>query len=223
MKKNIAAIGIIIGALSLTMQAGASIVYSENFNDADFKGSLLDLSRDPVGNVSERWGQDSAYYNINNANGWAFSGGAYLAQRPSNGDQAVLLNENGGIANTVAGLSPNAFYTLSFNYSGDNRPGMTYGLSVDANAGTVVSLSGLSWTSVTPAGHLETVQVQADALGNVALKFYQTTPGGSQASPIIDDVTLSTVPEPTTMIAGALLLLPFGASTLRVLRKHRTA
>jgi hypothetical protein len=31
------------------------------------------------------------------------------------------------------------------------------------------------------------------------------------------------VPEPTTMIAGALLLLPFGASTLRILRKHRTA
>jgi hypothetical protein len=30
------------------------------------------------------------------------------------------------------------------------------------------------------------------------------------------------VPEPTTMIAGALLLLPFGASTLRILRK-RTA
>jgi len=32
-----------------------------------------------------------------------------------------------------------------------------------------------------------------------------------------------TVPEPTTMIAGALLLLPFGASTLRILRKNRTA
>ena len=31
------------------------------------------------------------------------------------------------------------------------------------------------------------------------------------------------VPEPTTMIAGALLLLPFGASTLRILRKTRTA
>jgi F0F1-type ATP synthase assembly protein I len=29
------------------------------------------------------------------------------------------------------------------------------------------------------------------------------------------------VPEPTTMIAGALLLLPFGASTLRILRKSR--
>jgi hypothetical protein len=31
------------------------------------------------------------------------------------------------------------------------------------------------------------------------------------------------VPEPTTMIAGALLLLPFGASMLRMLRKSRMA
>jgi hypothetical protein len=31
------------------------------------------------------------------------------------------------------------------------------------------------------------------------------------------------VPEPTTVIAGALLLLPFGLSTLRVLRKTRRA
>jgi hypothetical protein len=30
------------------------------------------------------------------------------------------------------------------------------------------------------------------------------------------------IPEPTTIIAGALLLLPFGASTLRILRKNRT-
>jgi hypothetical protein len=37
-----------------------------------------------------------------------------------------------------------------------------------------------------------------------------------------DNFQYSMVPEPTTMIAGALLLLPFGASTLRILRK-RTA
>ena len=30
-------------------------------------------------------------------------------------------------------------------------------------------------------------------------------------------------PEPTTMIVGALLLLPFGASALRLLRKSRKA
>ena len=34
---------------------------------------------------------------------------------------------------------------------------------------------------------------------------------------------LAIVPEPTTMIAAALLLLPFGASTLRILRRNRTA
>jgi hypothetical protein len=31
------------------------------------------------------------------------------------------------------------------------------------------------------------------------------------------------VPEPTTIIGGALLLLPFGLSTLRLLRRNRTA
>ena len=34
---------------------------------------------------------------------------------------------------------------------------------------------------------------------------------------------IAPVPEPTTCIAGALLLLPFGASTLRMFRRNRTA
>lgn len=36
-------------------------------------------------------------------------------------------------------------------------------------------------------------------------------------------ISLVAVPEPTTVIAGALLLLPFGASTIRVLRRNRAA
>jgi hypothetical protein len=39
----------------------------------------------------------------------------------------------------------------------------------------------------------------------------------------LDDLSLVAVPEPTTIIAGALLLLPFGASTLRILRRNRMA
>jgi len=52
-------------------------------------------------------------------------------------------------------------------------------------------------------------------------------PGSSYATRIssyqnwID--TTAAVPEPTTMLAGTLLLLPFGASTIRVLRKNRAA
>lgn len=34
---------------------------------------------------------------------------------------------------------------------------------------------------------------------------------------------LAAVPEPTTIISGALLLLPFGASTLRILRRRQVA
>jgi hypothetical protein len=41
------------------------------------------------------------------------------------------------------------------------------------------------------------------------------------ASASFDSITV--IPEPTTMMAGVLLLLPFGASTLRILRKTRTA
>ncbi len=37
------------------------------------------------------------------------------------------------------------------------------------------------------------------------------------------DQLVVVVPEPSTMIAGVLLLLPFGVSTLRTLRKNRTA
>lgn len=33
----------------------------------------------------------------------------------------------------------------------------------------------------------------------------------------------ATIPEPTTIVAGILLLLPFAASTLRILRKTRAA
>jgi len=47
--------------------------------------------------------------------------------------------------------------------------------------------------------------------------------GGSITYQITPQVHNVVVPEPTTMIAGALLLLPFGASTLRILRKQNRA
>ncbi len=40
---------------------------------------------------------------------------------------------------------------------------------------------------------------------------------------VLELTPASAVPEASTMIAGALLLLPFGASTLRILRRNRMA
>jgi hypothetical protein len=38
-----------------------------------------------------------------------------------------------------------------------------------------------------------------------------------------DQLVMTAVPEPTTIISGVLMLLPFGASTLRILRRNRAA
>ena len=46
---------------------------------------------------------------------------------------------------------------------------------------------------------------------------------GPNGGAMIDRMVLTVVPEPGTVIAGALLLLPFALSTLRVLRRNRAA
>jgi len=68
------------------------------------------------------------------------------------------------------------------------------------------------------------------AYGVIALNLYSQTQVGNNLPVTINGTTyyasqdqLAIVPEPTTMIAAALLLLPFGASTLRILRRNRMA
>ena len=76
------------------------------------------------------------------------------------------------------------------------------------------------------AGNLSLLQVEADSLGAygvVALNLFTggnntpQNPGGFNQ----DQLGLVPVPEASTMIAGALLLLPLGASALRIVRRGR--
>ena len=68
----------------------------------------------------------------------------------------------------------------------------------------------------------------------ISLRVGYASPGDN-FNGYVDDVTIgtaagtttydfepSTVPEPTTIIAGASMLLPFGASALRMVRKKQT-
>jgi hypothetical protein len=63
----------------------------------------------------------------------------------------------------------------------------------------------------------------------VATYDFTLTATNSDTGALLDSVNMvvqngvAPVPEPTTVAAGALLLLPFGVSTLRKLRKNRTA
>jgi len=74
--------------------------------------------------------------------------------------------------------------------------------------------------------------ILSDTFGGVAFGDMQTVrayayigdwPGVGNVSVDIDSITVSTVPEPTTTISGALLLLPFGAGAVRFFRKQRAA
>ncbi len=69
---------------------------------------------------------------------------------------------------------------------------------------------------------LSDVALQAQAIGSqldgvVVLNF--TDANGAYVQPLLGVVV--PVPEPSTIVAGALLLLPFGVSTLRIMRKNK--
>ena len=68
-----------------------------------------------------------------------------------------------------------------------------------------------------------TLQVGFGSDGDTFTGYVDDVTIGTVAGTTTYDFEPAVVPEPTTIIAGALLLLPFGASTLRGLRRNRTA
>jgi hypothetical protein len=160
----------------------------------------------------------SVYYGsiVNNiGEGWQYSGGI-SAHGMNAGISATGLGIFGGNQN-----DPRWFYTPAqnpvdgINYGilsvGDNpatdNGGITSGGPLVKNS-IVFSLTVGSGFSLSELGNSVVFQY-GTALDEPNFTAPQT--GGSP------------VPEPTTMLAGALLLLPFGVSTLRVLRKSRKA
>lgn len=121
---------------------------------------------------------------------------------------------------------PNSMVTLTFSKA-QNYLGILWG-SVDAY--NTLSL----YNNNVLVGQLTGSDVIADPNGNqvaggttyvniTGVTFDEVIATSSQYAFEFDNVAYSAVPESTTIIAGALLLLPLGASTLRVLRKQRLA
>jgi hypothetical protein len=113
-------------------------------------------------------------------------------------------------------------------------PGQTYDFFLDGtgNTRTDIVVPFVHASNAALSGSLQTgaddLMLYAEILnGSVVpanVGTWSPTDDGSWDKPSDVNVQVfgTPVPEPTTMIAGALLLLPFGASTLRILRK-RTA
>jgi hypothetical protein len=94
------------------------------------------------------------------------------------------------------------------------------------NAALNLNVSGLSYTGLNP----DLLALAAGGNGSLNLTFQfnpgqsltQLTTGTSQVGSYSGSLNgVTPVPEPGTMIAGALLLLPFGATVLRIVRKRQ--
>jgi hypothetical protein len=122
-----------------------------------------------------------------------------------------------GTANQGAGLAL-AMYEALYDSTG-------YGKTDTADAGKFYVNSGLSGAVLTAynsyLGVLNTASSAANVSASLGNGYVLRSTEIGAGQDLIWNVT--PVPEPTTMIAGALLLLPVGASTLRILRKNRAA
>jgi hypothetical protein len=228
------ATAMLAGAVIPVGGAQASVVYFEDFNNPGFRGTEFTAGNASDNNNDKYVNPDITFYQAANFDGWTFSNGNSGAAGPTfmnvynvtGVDGAVLLNENdpGGFATTTVttGLTANTQYQLSFLYYGDNRPGQIWGLHIDVN-GSILDLSGTDQTAGTNPGSIATLLFLSDGVGQAVLSFTQTTLSGSEASPIIDNVTISETPIPATLPLFATGLGAFGLLGWRRKRKNAAA
>ncbi|HTY88002.1 MAG TPA: hypothetical protein VMB80_11095 [Candidatus Acidoferrum sp.] len=167
------------------------------------------------------------------------------------GDTVELQSYSGSfdlVAGTTVQKINTLLWTINYTYGGTaTDPNAWSDVSFAFNATRNMTIDGVGPVSLTQAGsllcswdndHLSLaggptvtfyvqgyrVDVTALGIGPVdGSNFDGSNPWVQPGQDVMAqfDITEVPVPEPSTMIAGALLLLPLGASVLRILRKNR--
>ena len=129
---------------------------------------------------------------------------------------------NGTIVQSISGLTIGTYYNLQFAMAG-NPAGTPVIKTLLASFGsdsktftfdtTGHSLTDMGWV-------VESVIFKATATAE-DLSFQDLSGVPSPFGSAIDNVSLTAVPEASTLVAGALMLLPFGVGAIRSLRKQR--
>lgn len=145
-------------------------------------------------------------------------------------DAPISLNQVQIFASTTAGRSDGVVDPgtgrVTFPDGGAN---LIYDMNLGGGTANGVIIHGnhSSGNSTDGSGSADLMLVVPKTLvtGDWLLFYSQfgTPPGEFASDSGFEEWSYSAVPEPTTVLAGALLLLPFGASTLRVLRRKQTA
>jgi len=197
----------------------AASTYSEDFSAATGVPPILSSSVD--GTFSQKWAATNYYIGgLVTEQGWTFSGQAYLAENAQNGDKAILLNEGGGglghgsMSTMISNATPGN-YQLSFEYWGDNRPNIPYQFTVSVGSSSQ-TITG-SWTqAMSGTSNTAVVPFSLASSGNIQLQLSFLDKSSYQASAIIDNIKVSSVPLP-----GAIWLLGSGlAALIGVRRKY---
>src|ERR1035441_4144653 len=202
MKKRMICVGMAAVALAIPLAASANLILNGGFENPN-----------PLSPYQYRTGSQITDWNISSTH-------RGVVQFDSNYQPVGVPNysvqlESGGsspdsISQTVSTV-PGATYSVSFILAAWNGSSSSMNVTIDSVTHNYTSSSQTyAPYSFSFVADNSSSTLKFENAGVYAVSF-----------PQIDGVSM--VPEPTTMIAGALLLLPFGASTLRILRKHRTA
>jgi hypothetical protein len=197
------------GNLGATINFNGGTFSFSSTSGMDFQITTSTGSGDSIGDK----GSISGIYTIGAPT--AYGIGGEIANVTGSG--VLTIKGQGGTGTLTADITWDSIYQLG---TGDNL-----NINGDVNLSSIQYTAGMSGTEA----DLIALASGPGQLGEATLDFTlnSATPLSTLATETASIApysgNLSTVPEPTTMVAGAMLLLPMGASTLRVLRKKRVA
>jgi hypothetical protein len=193
--------------------ARADVVFSDDFDSAAYsQGTVRHTSTD-------RWVDTDLSVAANGVGGWIFSGNVLYLKNSHSSDGAISLNENdtdNSASHQLTGLVVGKTYALNFLRSGDNRPGQFYGLYAWIDADLIFATGDADVAPGSTTGWWEHALFTAKA-STATLKFSEYTFDGSQASPVIDNVSVS-LPEPASISLVGISLLGLCAARRRLQR-----
>jgi hypothetical protein len=143
------------------------------------------------------------------------------ASNPHSGNNAAQLTEA-----MVNGMADSAYLAQSISLTAGSPYAVSFWAMapISTTGSLTVTLNGMSATQgplgISGTGVYTEYSYTVDPMLSSGFLYFIWTGSTTGASAYLDDVSVTPVPEPTTMIAGALMLLPFAASTFRPRKKQ---
>jgi hypothetical protein len=166
------------------------------------------------------WGPNSPGGFANGLPATSPAGGNFIGADGSSGYPST-------ISQTISGLSVGSKYAVSFYWAGAQQYNFT-GITTEQWQVTLGS-QVFSTAVVTNVSHgftgwqQQTFVYTATSTSEVLSFLAIGTPDGVPPFSLLDGPSMVAVPEPTTIVAGALMIIPFGVSTARILRRKAKA